>query len=235
MSAGPAPLLRVTGLTRTFQDGPKARPVLQGVSLSLAEGEWVAILGPSGAGKSTLLNILGGLDGAFEGEAEVAGLALKGAPDPQLAAHRRETVGYVFQDDHLLRAASVLDNVLLPARFGPEGVGAGVRARASALLERVGLADRALSAPDRLSRGERQRVAVARALLGRPRVLLCDEPTAALDAASGDQVLDLFAELHAEGMTLLMVTHEERAARRAERRLRLDQGRLEATDEAGAP
>ena len=218
-------LLRVTGLTKHYGDGPARRAVLSDVTLSIDEGELCTILGPSGSGKSTLLAIIGGLDRAYTGDVEVMGARLQTLSDPELSRLRGEHVGFVFQAFHLLPHLSVLDNVLAPALFaGPD---ARLPARARELLDRLGLGDRANDTPAHLSGGQRQRVAIARALLRRPRLLLCDEPTGNLDAETGARTIALFRELHGEGgITVVAVTHEDRLAEIATRTLRLRDGVL---------
>ncbi|MBI3201923.1 MAG: ABC transporter ATP-binding protein [Myxococcales bacterium] len=216
------------GLTRTFGTGEAARRAVDDVSLSVEAGEVVLIFGPSGCGKSTLLALIGGLDRAFSGSLSLFGQEVAQLSDAALSRLRGEKIGFVFQAFHLLGHLSVIDNVMAPALFSshdrhePE-----VRARASQMLERVGLADRASSSPAELSGGQRQRVAIARALLHQPSLLLCDEPTGNLDRKTGEQIIELFAELHAElGTTIVIVTHEERISRLADRTLDMVDGKL---------
>ncbi|AKQ64301.1 ABC transporter, ATP-binding protein [Myxococcus hansupus] len=204
-------------------DGTQVR-VLDGMSLDVAAGEFVAVVGSSGSGKSTLLHLLGGLDVDYRGELSVGGVKLRGLGDKALARFRNAHVGFVFQSFHLIPNLSAVENVLLPSHFGAAPVDA--RKRAEALLERVGLGAKKDRAPVRLSGGERQRVAIARALFNQPKLLLCDEPTGNLDAATGSGVITLFQELHKEGLTVLCVTHEERMSAAAGRVLRLKDGRL---------
>ena len=204
-------------------DGTKVR-VLDGMSLDVEDGDFVAVVGPSGSGKSTLLHLLGGLDVHYQGDVEVGGVKLRGLKDQALARFRNTHVGFVFQSFHLIPNLSALENVLLPSHFGPPH--ADARKRAEAMLERVGLGAKKDRAPIRLSGGERQRVAIARALFGGPKLLLCDEPTGNLDSATGAGVIQLFQELHREGLTVLSVTHEERMSSAARRVLRLREGRL---------
>nr|WP_217445946.1 ABC transporter ATP-binding protein [Myxococcus sp. CA040A] len=204
-------------------DGTRVR-VLDGMTLDVEAGDFVAVVGPSGSGKSTLLHLLGGLDVDYRGEVKVGGVTLGGLKDKDLARFRNTHVGFVFQSFHLIPNLSALENVLLPSYFGPRTPDA--IKRAEALLERVGLGAKKDRAPVRLSGGERQRVAIARALYGGPRLLLCDEPTGNLDATTGDGVIQLFRELHREGLTVLAVTHEERMSAAARRVLRLKEGKL---------
>ncbi|MGC4000592.1 MAG: ABC transporter ATP-binding protein [Anaeromyxobacter sp.] len=220
-------MIRLRAITKAFRDAGAAVPVLRGVDLDVAAGEQVAIVGPSGSGKSTLLHVAGALDAEFEGEAEVAGARLAGLDPARRARLRNEAIGFVFQAFNLLPALSALENVMLPGMLRDGGgATAAVRARAQEALERVGLADRAAAPPARLSGGERQRVALARALVGRPRVLLADEPTGNLDAVSGAAVIALLGQLAADGLAVLVVTHEERVSRAASRVLHLREGRL---------
>ena len=198
--------------------------VLDGLSLDVADGDFVAVVGPSGSGKSTLLHLLGGLDVHNQGDVEVAGVKLSGLKDKELARFRNQHVGFVFQSFHLIPNLSAVENVLMPSHFG--AASAEARKRAESLLDRVGLLAKKDRAPVRLSGGERQRVAIARALFTGPRLLLCDEPTGNLDAATGAGVITLFQELNREGITLLAVTHEDRMSTAARRVLRLKEGRL---------
>jgi putative ABC transport system ATP-binding protein len=198
--------------------------LLRGVDLSVRRGEFVAVEGQSGSGKSTLVHLLGGLDRAFEGDARVLGCNLQKMSDAELAALRHTQIGFIFQSFNLLPSLTAIENVLLPDSFG-EGVPDAAR-RAREALERVGLADKEKARPATLSGGERQRVAIARALLARPPLLLADEPTGNLDARTGEGVIDLFRQLHREGMTLLIVTHEARVSHAATRVLVLREGRL---------
>jgi putative ABC transport system ATP-binding protein len=224
-------MIALRGVSKGFRDGDRAIPVLRGVNLSVAPGELVAIVGASGSGKSTLLYILGALDRDFEGEAEVAGQLLHRLSVAERAALRNRSIGFVFQSFNLLPGLSALENVMLPGmlrRDGPDGRAAALRARAAEALARVGLQDRAHAPPARLSGGERQRVAIARALFTGPAVLLADEPTGNLDAATGEDVIARFAALAREGLTIVVVTHEERVSRASTRVLHLQDGRLVA-------
>lgn len=197
--------------------------VLDDVSLEVSSGEWVAVVGRSGSGKSTLLNVLGGLDTAYSGEVTVAGERISGLSDAALSQFRNRRVGFVFQSFHLVSGLSALDNVLLPSLFAPEATAA---TRGLEVLEQVGLGSKAARLPNQLSGGERQRVAIARALLHSPSVLLCDEPTGNLDAATADEVIALFVALNKQGLTVLAVTHETRLREAATRVLTLENGRL---------
>ena len=198
---------------------------LRGVDLTVDQGEFVAVMGPSGCGKSTLLNLVAGLDTPSGGEIFLAGEPLAGKTESQLAHLRRRHVGFVFQFFNLLEDATALENVTLPA------VVAGrsrrrAEARARDLLDLLGLGDKAGAFPGVLSGGQRQRLASARALANEPTIVLADEPTGALDSAGGLDVLELFRRLHAEGQTILLVTHDEQVAAAAERIVRMQDGRL---------
>ena len=225
MTAGaPSDVLELRGICRQFGSEPVVHALVD-VDLSLRRGDWLAVTGPSGAGKSTLLNIIGCLDQPSSGTYLIDGIATTSLTDKQRAGLRSRRIGFVFQAFHLLPYRSVLDNVMLAEvyRRQPE---AGRRARAVTALERVGLGHRVEFSPLKLSGGERQRVAIARALVGEPSLLLCDEPTGNLDSASSASILDLFAQLNREGLTLVIVTHDESVASRAARRVHIVDGRL---------
>jgi putative ABC transport system ATP-binding protein len=218
-------MARLTGVDKELG----GRPILSGVSLTVEAGEWVALVGRSGSGKSTLLHLLGGLDRRYRGAVEVAGHDLARLEDDALARLRNREVGFVFQSFHLLEHLSVRENVALPSLFGGARLAPKeVAERVERALERVGMAEFAAASPARLSGGQKQRVAIARALFSAPKLLLADEPTGNLDAETGRAIVELFGALHREGLTLLLVTHEERVSRAASRVLRLDAGRLVA-------
>jgi putative ABC transport system ATP-binding protein len=223
-------VISLRDIVKSFRDGDRELRVLDHLDLEVADGELVAVVGPSGSGKSTLLYVAGALDADFQGEAVVAGHRLHELGPRERAAFRNHAVGFVFQSFNLLPALPAVENVLLPGLFVPGGDPAPslseLRDRALEALERVGLADKASRLPARLSGGERQRVAIARALLSHPALLLADEPTGNLDVASGDAVIRLFEEMVADGMTVLVVTHEERVSSAAGRVLHLERGRL---------
>jgi putative ABC transport system ATP-binding protein len=217
-------------IRKGFRDGERVVEVLRDLDLEVARGEFTAVVGASGSGKSTLLYVAGALDADYEGEAVVAGRNLRELDARQRAAFRNESVGFVFQSFNLLPALSAVENVMLPGLFVPPGAPAValsvLRARAREALDRVGLADKSSRLPGRLSGGERQRVAIARALLSRPAVLLADEPTGNLDARSGEAVIQLFAAMQKDDVSILVVTHEERVSAAAGRVLHLEDGRL---------
>lgn len=218
-----AVVARARGLVKSYGSGRAAVRVLDGVDLELAAGELVAIVGRSGSGKSTLLHLLGGLDRADAGEVEVEGTRLDRAGEAALTRVRREKVGFVFQAFHLLPELSGLENVLLPARLARDG-GAMRRGRELvAALGLVGIADRL---PASLSGGEQQRLAIARALVNDPPLVLADEPTGNLDAESGLVVLELLCEVARRGKAVAVVTHEQSAVQLADRVLWLREGRL---------
>jgi putative ABC transport system ATP-binding protein len=217
----------VRGLRKRYpprEPGGAPQDLWSGLELTVEEGEFVAVEGQSGTGKSTLLHILGGLDRQYEGEVHVLGAYLRSLSDARLAALRHARIGFVFQSFNLLPELTALENVLLPDFFG-DGIPDAER-RARAALERVGLNGKAKARPTALSGGERQRVAIARALLAGPALLLADEPTGNLDARTGEGIIGLFRDLHREGMTLLVVTHEVRVSRAASRVLVLRDGAL---------
>ena len=219
------PILRTWALARTYHRGPNAVPVLRSIDLEVRRGEWVAVLGPSGSGKSTLLNILGLLDHPDAGVYELAGDDVSDLGDGEQATVRNRRIGFVFQSFQLLPRTSALDNVATPLvyRKMPRH---DRQERARNALERVGLAGRVEHDASELSGGETQRVAVARALVTDPALVLADEPTGNLDTASGHEILDLFHRIHDDGRTIVMITHDPGIAAVADRRLLLDDGRL---------
>lgn len=220
--------LAVRDVHKHFGDGDARVDVLRGVSFELAPGEALAVTGPSGSGKSTLLHLIGTLERPSAGTIEIGGRDPFGLPEPELARFRNRSVGFVFQDHHLLPQYSVLENVLIPAlAFREPGVTPETESRARQLLDRVQLGHRLGHRPAALSGGERQRAAVARALLLRPALLLCDEPTGSLDRATAQAVGDLLFELHREeGNVLVAVTHSLELAERFPRRAELVGGRF---------
>jgi putative ABC transport system ATP-binding protein len=219
-------VLRAHELTRRYREGDVEHVVLDGASLEVRRGELVVVLGPSGSGKSTLLNLVSGIDRPDGGWVEVGGVRLTGLGERERTLVRRREIGFVFQFFHLLPTLTVRENLLLPLELRGR-VGPAERERARALLARVGLEGRADAFPDRLSGGEQQRVAVARALVHEPALVLADEPTGNLDPDTGARALDLLEELVREhGRTLLAVTHSRDLATRADRVLRVEHGRL---------
>jgi lipoprotein-releasing system ATP-binding protein len=216
--------LMARGVSKSFTLGGRELPVLRGVSFCLQAAETLAVVGPSGSGKSTLLHVLGTLERPTAGAVTLAGRDLYSLPEDALARLRNERIGFIFQDHYLLPQYSLLENVLMPAlAFRRER--AGARQRGAELLARVGLADRLRHRPAELSGGERQRAAIARALLNRPALLLCDEPTGSLDHATATAATDLLFELQQqEGAMLVVATHSRELAARCGRRLQLRDG-----------
>ena len=225
-------LLELEAVRKSFPLAEGEVEILHGIDLRIAEGEFVALMGPSGSGKTTCLEILGAISRPTSGRFRFDGVAIEGWDDDALADLRAQRLGFVFQTFNLMPRMSAVRNAALPLLY------AGVRRderepRARALLERVGLGHRLDYRPAQMSGGERQRVAVARALVNRPRVIFADEPTGNLDEATGHEILTLFEELHREGRTIVVVTHSEDVAARAQRVVRLRDGRIEK-DEARA-
>ena len=219
-------IVRTVGLTRHYKMGDTLVEALQGVDLTLARGEFVALVGPSGSGKSTVLHLIGGLDRPTSGEVWIDGIELSASDEHTLTHHRRTHVGFVFQGFNLLPRLTAEENVALPLMFSgvPEKER---RARARALLARVGLGQRLAHRPTQLSGGEQQRVAIARALIGQPALLLADEPTGNLDSTTGAEIMALLRELNRErALTLLVVSHDPEVAAFAGRIVRLRDGQV---------
>jgi lipoprotein-releasing system ATP-binding protein len=222
--------ISVSGLSKSYPVGAERLQVLRDLELGVERGEMVAIVGVSGVGKSTLLHLLGGLDRPDEGAIRVGETDLLGLSDAQLVAYRNRHIGFVFQFHHLLPEFNALDNAAMPLRIGRVAAD-DARRRASALLARVGVGARLTHRPATLSGGEQQRVAVARALVTRPEVLLADEPTGNLDEATADTLHALLREIHREhGLTSILATHNSRLASACDRVLRLEGGHLLAGD-----
>jgi ABC-type lipoprotein export system ATPase subunit len=217
------PVLRASGLCKTFGSGAALVRAVDGVDLDVATGETVGIMGPSGCGKSTLLHLLSGLERPSAGEIELAGQLVSGNSERALAHLRRTEVGFVFQGFFLMDELTAIENVELPGLLAGRAPRAA-RERAGELLEQVGLADRAGFLPSALSGGQRQRVAIARALINRPVVVLADEPTGNLDSSATVEVLRLFEALHESGQTLVIVTHDQRVAATADRLISMRDG-----------
>jgi putative ABC transport system ATP-binding protein len=227
LSASASPIVDLAGVTKIYPRGGGDVVALAGVSLQIASGEKVAIMGPSGSGKSTLLGILGCLDRPTAGEYRLDGQEVAALDDDHLSHIRNLRIGFVFQSFHLIPELTVVENVETPFLYGPVPL-ADWRPRALASLGRVGLGHRADHRPSELSGGEAQRAAVARALVTEPRLILADEPTGNLDTRTGEEIASLLDGLHAEGRTIVLVTHNEALGRRAERRIRLRDGRIES-------
>jgi putative ABC transport system ATP-binding protein len=219
-------VIRVAGLAKEYRMGDDVVHALRGVDLEIGRNEYVAVMGPSGSGKSTFMNLIGCLDSPSAGEYWLNGHPVAGMTDDQLAEVRNREIGFVFQSFNLLPRSSALENVELPLVY------AGVpkqerKERAAEMLARVGLGQRVGHRPNEMSGGQRQRVAIARALATHPALLLADEPTGALDTRTGEEIMELFAELHAQGQTIMLVTHEPDIAAHAERMLVLRDGVIE--------
>jgi putative ABC transport system ATP-binding protein len=219
------PVVELDQVSRVYVTGDTRLRALDGVSLRVAAGEYVAIMGTSGSGKSTMMNLVGLLDRPDEGAVRIDGVAVSGLSDRALSAIRNQKLGFVFQSFHLLPRLTAVENVEVPMTY------AGVpvrerRARALEALAQVGLKDRVHHTPTQLSGGQQQRVAIARALVNRPRLLLADEPTGALDTETTRQILELVDGLHRDGLTVVLVTHEPDVARRAERVISMRDGRI---------
>jgi putative ABC transport system ATP-binding protein len=225
------PVAELVGVTRVYPAHPPVR-ALRGVSLRVDDGELVGIVGPSGSGKTTLLNVLGTLDRADAGTVRIDGDDLSTLTDRQLSALRAHRIGFVFQQFFLAPSMSALDNVADGLLYTGLPL-AERRRRAREVLERVGLADRAHHRPTELSGGQSQRVAVARALVGRPSILLADEPTGALDSESGAGVLELLRELHESGTTIVVITHDHEVASMLPRQVHIRDGQIVAEDTEG--
>jgi putative ABC transport system ATP-binding protein len=221
-----APVVELRDVSRTFAAGDVSVPALTDASMSVRRGEYVAVVGPSGSGKSTMLNVLGLLDRPTEGSYLFEGIDTSSLNEGQRAGLRSRRMGFVFQSFHVLAHRSVVENVLLSTIYSGMPRNDRVAAAKAALL-RVGLGHRMDFLPTKLSGGERQRVAIARALVTRPAILLADEPTGNLDSATGAGVLELFDELRAEGLTLVVVTHDSEVSGHADRAIRLRDGRIE--------
>ena len=218
-------IVTLTGVKKLYKMGSEIVAALNGVDLRIDEGEFVALMGPSGSGKSTLMNILGCLDRPTEGSYKLLEQEVSGLNDDQLAAIRNKTIGFVFQNFNLLPKLTSLENVALPAVYA--GLNSGNRMKlALEALKKVSLADRAEHLPSELSGGQRQRVAIARAIAMRPSIIMADEPTGNLDTKSTGEIMEIFKDLHANGSTIILVTHEPDIAQAAARQILVKDGKI---------
>jgi putative ABC transport system ATP-binding protein len=223
-------IIRTWDLMKTYVMGDQTIHAVAGIDIEIRKGEYVAIMGPSGSGKSTLMNLIGCLDSPSSGLYYLNGNLVSDMDDDELARIRNKEIGFVFQTFNLLARATALHNVELPLIYG--GVSSNQRAElAKAALKEVDLADRMLHKPSELSGGQRQRVAIARALVNHPSILLADEPTGALDTATGNDIMALFARLHTEGNTIVLVTHEHDIAMHAHRVIHIRDGKVERDEQ----
>ncbi len=229
----PTPILSLSDITKSYRMGDVIFPVLHGITFTVERGEFVSVLGPSGSGKSTLMNVIGCLDVPDGGTYTLGRRSVVGLSEREMARLRNREIGFVFQSFQLLPRLSALDNVMLPLIYARVPKAARI-ARARAELARVGLSDKEHNLPRQLSGGQQQRVAIARALVTRPRILLADEPTGALDRATGAQIMDIFQGLNAEGITIVMITHDQRVASYAKRTVYIVDGRLYSAEEYAA-
>ncbi|MEO4006619.1 MULTISPECIES: ABC transporter ATP-binding protein [unclassified Flavobacterium] len=221
------PIIEIKEITRDFPLGNETVYVLKGIDLTINKGEYVALMGPSGSGKSTLMNILGCLDTPTAGDYILNGKDVSKMGDDELAEIRNKEIGFVFQTFNLLPRTTALDNVALPMVYAGYSKSERIE-RATEVLNQVGLGDRMDHKPNQLSGGQRQRVAVARALVNRPSIILADEPTGNLDSKTSVEIMNLFNEIHANGNTVILVTHEEDIAEHAHRIIRLRDGVIES-------
>ena len=218
-------LLELKHIYKNYRNGDEEVPILKDISLSIEKGEYLAIMGPSGSGKSTLMNIIGCLDKPSSGEYTLDGRDILSLNDNELSEIRAHQIGFVFQSFQLLKGETAIQNVMLPLSFA--GVKRNLRRDiAQKALERVGLAERVNFLPTQLSGGQKQRVAIARALVNNPDIILADEPTGALDQKSGKSVMELFEQLNREGVTIVLITHDENVGKRANRLLHIVDGEI---------
>lgn len=221
------PIIELSNIKKEYKIGTEEIHALNGVTLSINKNEYVALMGPSGSGKSTLMNMLGCLDSPTSGEYILNGLSVAQMNDNELAEVRNKQIGFVFQTFNLLPRATTLENVMLPLVYA--GIDKSTREEmAKRVLEQVGLGNRMLHKPNELSGGQRQRVAIARALVNNPAIILADEPTGNLDSKTSIEIMGLFEEIHKNGNTIILVTHEEDIAMHAHRIVRLKDGKVES-------
>lgn len=222
-------MITLDNISKIFYTSDVQTRALDGVSLAINRGEFVSIMGPSGCGKSTMLNVIGLLDEATGGTLSIDGVNSAGMTDKQLAALRNQKLGFIFQSFHLIPALNVVDNVTLPMLYRPRSLsGAETRRRAEEVLAKVDLGHRMKHFPTQLSGGQCQRVAIARALMGAPEVILADEPTGNLDSKMGAEIMEILKQLNREGVTIVMVTHDEKIAAQTARIVRMEDGKIKA-------
>lgn len=223
-------MIRLEHICKDYEQGTMCVPVLKDINLTIQEGEYVAVMGPSGSGKTTLMNIIGCLDHATSGEYYFEDISVSGLSENELSDLRLKKIGFVFQSFYLMSQETALENVMLP--LGYDKVPKEERkTRAQEMLCKVGLEERLSFKPSQLSGGQKQRVAIARAMINKPRILLADEPTGALDSKSGEQIMELFEKLNQEGVTVIVITHDEKVAHRANRIIRIMDGEIKSEDE----
>lgn len=220
-------MIRIENVTKTYDMGENSVKALQGVSFTINQGEFVSIMGPSGSGKSTCMNMIGCLDRPSSGLVEINGKETAKMSEKELAELRNKTIGFVFQQYHLLPSMTVLENVMLPLRY--QGIEKHLRKEmAIKALEKVGLQNRKSHRPHELSGGQKQRVAIARAMVTNPKIILADEPTGALDSETGKQVLDMFRQINATGTTIILVTHDPEIGASTNRCIKIFDGKIKS-------
>ncbi|MEM2145037.1 MAG: ABC transporter ATP-binding protein [Candidatus Jordarchaeaceae archaeon] len=228
---GDSNILELDNVVKVYKTGDVVFEALRGVSLVIESGRWVAIQGPSGSGKSTLLNLIGCLDRPTSGRILLEGIDVSKLSENKIAEIRGEKIGFIFQMFNLIPSLTVMENILLPTYFTKKLRGTEAKRRAEEIMKRVGIADLRDRFPSRLSGGETQRVAIARALINKPSLILADEPTGNLDTATGSEIVHLFKEIHKEGETIILVTHDNELARKAEKIYILRDGMLKVQGE----
>jgi putative ABC transport system ATP-binding protein len=219
------PLINITNLTKHYSSGGETVEALRGMDMAIEAGEFISIMGQSGSGKSTLLSVLGGMNHPTSGEVEMAGIKLYQLPGEKLADFRAANLGFIFQSFHLIPYLTALENVMLPLAIA-SGSSREKQQKAGTCLERVGLGDKRDRLPNQLSGGEQERVAIARAIVNNPQILLADEPTGNLDSTTSDEIMALFRELNDGGQTIIMVTHNPENGRYADRTIHLRDGKV---------
>ncbi|MEK6935019.1 MAG: ABC transporter ATP-binding protein [Nanoarchaeota archaeon] len=222
------PLLQLKDVKKLYQLDEVIVRALNGLSLDIKKGEFVAIIGPSGSGKSTAMNLIGSLDTPTEGTVLLEGANISDASESELAQLRSRKIGFIFQTFNLIPSISALENVILPMTFHAQGLSRSDRIeKAQNLLEQVGLGERLHNLPSQLSGGERQRVAIARALINNPEIILADEPTGNLDSKTGQEIIQILKKLHSQGKTIILITHDLQIAKQAQRIIKIKDGVIE--------